>query len=73
MHSGIRRVGSALMWLVSLAWFAQNSITGHGLWRILSAAVLLLGLILAGLTLWERAHPLPKRRRAREREQDVKG
>ena len=64
----LRKIFNGFMVGVSLLWFSLKAITGHGAAQIFAIVVLAGVAAIAGLTLHERLHPQPKKRRAREQD-----
>ncbi|PJM93689.1 hypothetical protein [Streptomyces sp. CB01373] len=70
MDPRLRKIGDRLMTCVALAWFGHQALYGQGMLRLLSALMLVVGVVIAAGAVHDHIRPRPKRRRSRERDTD---
>ncbi|MFF7155132.1 hypothetical protein [Streptomyces sp. NPDC008139] len=64
----LRKALAGVLTSVSVIWFANQAITGHGALRIFSILMIILAAATAGLNFYDRLRPRPRKRRAREQD-----
>ncbi|MEW2290700.1 hypothetical protein [Streptomyces sp. NPDC047841] len=63
-----KRFGTGLMNCIALAWFGYQALYGEGMLRIVSALMLVIGVVTTVGAILDHIRPRPKRRRSRERD-----
>ncbi|WP_159106668.1 hypothetical protein [Streptomyces rishiriensis] len=68
MEPRLRRFGERLMTCIALAWFGYQARYGQGMLQMVSAGMLVIGVVTIACTILDHIRPRPKRRRSREQD-----
>ncbi|MFF5536674.1 hypothetical protein ACFY71_30135 [Streptomyces cinerochromogenes] len=73
MNPRLRKLGSALLTCVGVAWCGYQAVYGDGALRIFSVFVLVIAAVTGAGAVLDHVRPRPQRRRARERDMEAGG